>query len=269
MMNSNEFNQLPVITPFWSHNIFFIWCGDKRPFTFINYLSVRSAIVQLNPTSITLVFEKMYPGSDKEGYNTWLEELEKDFPFWQRQQMPSGANVCMEENWYTWRTVYSMLHSLGIKEGGLVMGIRTLLVKPQSIGKSKSITNAPCESIQGFYFIPSVDDSIIESNDVGIGTLSCVSGFNFQLPQSPPVVLSNEITPVDIMYRNNSWLAGYSRFLLYGHWEPVSLHRDPASLVPLVGHYIMAWWRRSQQWLLYLSPQCFVHCQTRSDIYPC
>ena len=61
------------------NTVHYVWCGE-RCFEFNHYLSMKSVLKEIKPDLIIFHYE-VIPIYDTFIYNTWFDELKKEFPF--------------------------------------------------------------------------------------------------------------------------------------------------------------------------------------------
>jgi hypothetical protein len=78
---------LPPPADFAPATVYFVWCNtQRRKFSFPHYLSVRAAIHAVGADAVWFYFA-LQPTADRWSHETWLGELEAEFPFFRRRPL--------------------------------------------------------------------------------------------------------------------------------------------------------------------------------------
>ena len=225
---------------FWQRNVLYVWCG-KETFTFENYLSVRSVIVHVRPSTITFLYKK-FPVVDNATYNTWLDELQHNFPFWSNVPLDDNNALChtlKHPSKTTMAQFSSLLHPQGTS-GGLYIGPRTILTQSFHLAHPEAYIDAYNEETgEGLYYIPlRLAGQHRSSEEVVISNITCPL-ISHDARTIPDVcgVLNTEFYPENIM-DDTSAMAAKIRFLVYGHPDFPKPAHDSTTLAPLMAHYV-------------------------------
>ena len=228
-------NSLPLGAP---SNVVYIWC-KKKIFTFRNYLSVTSVIKFVHPPVITFVYED-YPLQDKANYNTWLQQIRDQFPFWleykhkkhkngKRSFCSAGGNEVSRE------AVADVVQKFNLSSGQgssvLYVSSNTVFTEPFQAVHSNNKSIRIMKTIRGYFLFSANGNETI---------VACVQvDHNTYLPSvsNSCVQLKSELHPENII-DNNSSTAAILRQVFYGDKRIPMPEMDTNTKAPNIAHYV-------------------------------
>ena len=215
-------------------NVIYIWCG-KKMFTFRNYLSVKSVIKFIQPPVITFIYEH-YPVKDNASYNTWLQELEQEFPFWVAHHYRNGTAICSGEKESLKAAILDIIHSfhpLTSHEYHILYVLpNTVFTQPIQLKHYHKKSVQSTETINGYllYNADKKQSTIIKCPQIDHNT-------HLLQASSSCVRLKSEFYPEDII-QNNSTMAAILRQVFYGDTRVRALKVDMITKAPNIAHYV-------------------------------
>ena len=219
----------------WPRRVLFIWCGPKkREFTFKDFLSIKSAIQSVTPSTVLFVYKQL-PKLDDTKYNTWLEELQKNFPFWVNRELSPTEDLCNSPKPLARASIESFIRHYNLS-GCLFVGDSTVMIPPFILNEPDKYMNAYNEETgQGFLYVPLNHNSQQEAV-----SSSCpqVAHDNKSLPKTCMVINSSRLYPEQIMY-SKTYVSEQLRLIYYGSKE-IPLPRKDSSNAPApnIAHYV-------------------------------
>ena len=237
-------NRQEFLDPRWPRRILYIWCGGDE-FPFVNFLSLQSTIRSVNPSAVMFAYDN-YPEVilsgetfKREMHNTWLKDIEENFPFFTRHHILESDNLCRNS---TKRTVGDIIR-FAVKHdflGCLFVADRTVLVEPFVLQDvDVMIDYYDSESEQGIIYIPQHDDpskSICRGDCPLLKLNDKIPDKCFQLEPYNMQKYAPNLDPELIMFNPTS-LASQLRLILYGSRAYPELKPDSRHPAPNIAHY--------------------------------
>ena len=235
-------NDIKFLDKRWLRRILYIWCGS-RPFVFANYLSLRSTIRSVNPSVVMFAFEH-YPDTSFTVYNSWLADLEAQFPFWIRKNISQTDNLCSEKRTRTVHDIERFLNQNDFLEC-LYVGDRTVIVEPFVLEKINTNFDYYNQATgQGFLFITNVKDNRNEETYIRNDSACAVVTLNNPTLPSTCFVLDESylkkfsLDPELIMFDAKP-VASQLRSITYGSKQYPYNRKNGENPAPNIAHY--AW----------------------------
>jgi len=205
--------------------VFYVWCGvRRRPFEFRNYLSVRSALRILQPDTIWFYYESE-PVIDGKLYNTWLQELIDDVPFFHRQNLRDiGSNLPVNACDGPGRPSVNFVYALVSSRGGTFVEESTIVVaRPRHDGVTIADRRLPCSSVASNTTVRLVECPS-ESTFIDANSMLCVH-------------IAQPLYPKDI-WTLDSDIGRLLRQEFYGRPDIITVSPSFDRLAPNIGHVI-------------------------------
>ncbi|KAI0220758.1 hypothetical protein LSAT2_027762 [Lamellibrachia satsuma] len=110
----------PKLAP---NTVYYVWCGEIR-FEFVHYLSVVSVMRHVRPDNVVFYYH-IYPLLDTGHYNTWFDEIKRDYPFFRPRfvNISFTDNMCVGHGLVNMSFVYQRLS----RRGGIYINENTIL----------------------------------------------------------------------------------------------------------------------------------------------
>ena len=110
----------PKLAP---NTVYYVWCG-RSCFEFVHYLSVVSVMRHVRPDNVVFYYH-IYPVLDTWHYNTWFDEIKRDYPFFRpRFVNASGTDKMCEGHGLV---NMSFVHQRLSHRGGIYINENTIL----------------------------------------------------------------------------------------------------------------------------------------------
>ena len=105
------------------NSVFYVWCG-RRWFEFHHYISVLSVMKFIRPDQL-IFFYDVEPVVDHAKYNTWLKELQQDYPFLRMSKLLESENGCLGSRIPNEEFIDNMLYN----SGGIYVNEHTIFTR--------------------------------------------------------------------------------------------------------------------------------------------
>ncbi len=221
--------------------IHLVWCG-RRWFEFHHYISVLSLIKELRPDEIDFYYD-MYPIQDYWLYNSWIDELKDEFPFFRtiqidNQRYGAGCSDSKPNRKY-------VLHLLNYY-GGIYLNEHTVVNTFPAKWRRYDLIDA-LDPVTGMGFIMAkrglpLDtqfDEVKNNKKLQIKSLGCISQTEYNSAKFKPVcVITKDLYyPKDIWELDSSW-GELVRRIFYGRPEIPWPKQDFSELIPNIAHVV-------------------------------
>lgn len=287
---SHPGRRLPSPSNYVPATVYFVWCNSRRrTFRFPHYLSVRAAIHAFQADAVWFYYS-VKPTVDRWSYETWLGELEAEFPFFRPRSLfdLGHLDACVRnrpaDNFVAW---------LVSTRGGIYVDIETAIAdfRPSlrsfnvlaaytidKRGSSGIVQRAPGRRLrllmakQGQLCDGTVKEPAVQRIRVTtcLGAASGVAAIH-----TSPIcfVLPDSLLPKDLWTDSSSGgavvgdeVGRYLRTAIYGRPEMPKPAADYSNLVPNIGHTI--WVGGGQmKFVFFLSVMSMLHCAGVDEVY--
>ena len=250
------------------NTVHYVWCG-KRSFQFKHYLSMKSVMREVQPDLI-IFHHEVLPVVDKWIYNTWFDELRKEFPFIYVRTAGQAEKICLRSQKPNPNFIYTEL----TKHGGIYVHEQTMFLQfPNGMRKYDFLKLIDDKtgygfllSKKGFPFNRSSADTTRNSKYI-TDHAHCISHRSLNTQSSTPLCINIEdsIYPKDIWDRNDEF-GRVVRNVFYGSPEIKVAKPNYDSLIPNIAH--MVWLGGGQMdFLFYLSVLSLLHVAEVEKLY--
>ena len=244
-----------------SVTVYYVWCQSQY-FEFRHYLSVKSAIQNLQPHNVILYYQ-YYPYIDNKLYNTWLSELQQEFPFFETVEASS-------ESCDNGRPSPSFVYQLTNERKGIYLGENTIITQPLP-EKYHTVLSAVRENTGDIEVLVINEKLPCEPNLTVISDqsilLDCplVTGLDNATDLPSCIVLDKALFPKHIWYLENAF-GRFARKIFYGSSDVPVLKPSYDELVPNIGH--MIWFGGGQMdFLFFLGVLSFLYVAEVDTVY--
>ena len=257
-------------------NVHYVWCG-ARVYEFREYLSVMSVLRRMRPDRVILHYD-ILPVNDRRYYNQWLQELQKDFPFFVMSRMSkTRADVLCYADYQIKRT---MLLSMLSEEGGLYLSDTTwMLGFDPKVRLLDVLFGLEEESIdgmlmvrKGMYKANMTLSVLLETPDLNIKRLSCSRPRHIYNDhnQAMCLILTEKQYDIDFypkhIWELNTTFGEIARYIFYGTSEIRRPQPSSGELVPNIGH--MVWLKGGEMdMVFYLGALSFLYVMNVDVLY--
>ena len=236
--------------------VHYIWC-TKEVLQFHHYLSMRSAIHFIKPNRIVFHY-RHYPRSDKYWYNTWLEDIKEEYPFFVIHQLTGDdISACdSKDKELSW--IGLLLNS----HGGIYLHHNTIITRYPAYLRNTS-ASALTDNVFGFL---TAKPGFL-SNGLPRHLITCVTKEEFKYNSEDHICVRKK----SVYYPKNAWekdddFSKLVNTLMYGQTHVPRLAPDPRTLIPNIGH--MFWsGKKSITFLFYLSVLSQIHILKLDTVY--
>ena len=221
---------------FIPNTVHYVWCG-KRWFEFNNYLSMKSVLKEVRPDLIIFHYEFL-PTVDKWIYNTWFDELRKEFPFIYVRAADRKEQICLKAKKPNPKFIYTQLS----RHGGIYVHEQTMLLKfPIRLREYDFIKGTDEKTGYGLLLAKKGFPSMISSTarKYKAGRVKCISNKSFKTQSTSILCINIESTifPKDIWMRNDEF-GRATRQVFYGSSEIRVAKPNYDSLIPNIAHMV-------------------------------
>ena len=232
-----------LLRPDYAPNIIhMVWCG-RRWFEFHHYINVISLIRELHPDEIDFYYDE-YPVQDYWLYNTWIDELKTEYPFFRPIQINPktygpGCNTHGKPN-----REY-VLHLLTYY-GGIYINEHTLVTKFPMKFRSYDLIDA-LDPVTGHGFMLAKRNLPVDSKLQAIKLnksystmeITCIHRNDYNtLKKDPTCIISDQVYyPKDIWDLDTTW-GGLIRRIFYGSTTIPVPKQDYTELIPNIAHIV-------------------------------
>ena len=250
-----------------ANTVHYVWCG-KRWFEFQHYLSMKSVLMEVNPDLIIFHYEVL-PVVDKWIYNTWFDELRKEFPFINVKAADKTKQICLESQKPNPEFIIRML----LKHGGIYVHEQTMLLWfPGKFREYDFINGTDDRTGHGFilakkgYLQRKSSVEILGEFTFKTHNVQCITDKLMETKSSPLCInIASTIYPKDIWLRNDEF-GRATRKVFYGSQEIRVAKPNYDSLIPNIAH--MIWLGGGQMdFLFYLSVLSLLHVVEVDNLY--
>ena len=215
-----------------SNIVHYLWC-ERKIFEFQHYLSVLSVMKTISPDRIIFHYAH-YPRHDLQLYNTWFEDMKKEFPFLDLDDLGNNSSVCSSTNSQR-DYIYRTLH----QQGGIYVHHNTIFFQFPLRCRQNSVTNGLSNGVEGFIVMH--QGAHYDGISSSVEKLVC-------LPAEAYFSISNSNTSICAIkkgpyYPRNAWNRNDSfsqrvNVLLYDSPQTPVAEPSNTSLIPNIGHMI-------------------------------
>ena len=236
--------------------VHYVWCG-KRWFEFTHYLSMKSVLKEVRPDLIIFHYEFL-PTVDNWIYNTWFDELRKEFPFIYVRAADQKEQICLKAKKPNPKFIYTQLS----RHGGIYVHEQTMLLKfPIRLRKYDFIKGIDEQTGYGLLLAKKGFPNMISSTarKYKAGRVKCIPNKSFKTQSTETLCINIESTifPKDIWMRNDEF-GRATRQVFYGSPEIRVATPNNDSLIPNVAHMVWLGGGR-MDFLFYLSVLSLLH----------
>ena len=232
--------------------VHYLWC-ERKIFEFQHYLSMVSAIKYVVPERIVFHYAH-YPRHDLQFYNTWFEELKKEFPFLYQEDV--DKSVCA--NGSTKRQYVTRLLEA---HGGIYVDSNTIFGAFPIELRMWPITDALGDDGRGFLVVRR--GSYARKQPVNRAN-NCTSLARFAHGSVCTTKLGPYV-PRDA-WNGSDYFSRHVRYLMYGSRTLPRAKPSNETLVPLIGHMLWLGGGR-MDFLFYLSCLSQIHILRVDTLY--
>ena len=218
------------------NQVMYYWCGKSRMFEYQHYLSMTSVIRALRPANIYFIHE-VYPRTDKYLYNTWLKELQEEYPFIILDQI-RGPRGCSADANASLAVIKSELLRRG---GGLYVHENTMITSKVRQLLTRRSVNAMDRTTKTAHGFMMAQIGVIPGSDAD--DVSCGGHRSNQSAASLYCVdIPDGIHPKDI-WESEDTFAQIARWAAYGESTTKRALHDNTNLAPNIVHYTWPFWK--------------------------
>ena len=257
------------------NTVHYVWCGE-RCFQFNHYLSMKSVLKEIKPDLIIFHYEVL-PIYDTFIYNTWFDELKKEFPFIyvkaakEENQTEPAVKMCLSPTEPNPEFINIQL----TEHGGIYVHEQTVLLQfPSGLRKYDFIKGTDRRTGYGFLLAKkgfpgnmSIND-MFESSKYKTGHVQCISHKSLTILNDAHMCINivSPINPRDI-WRRNDVFGQVTRTLFYGSPDIIPEAKpNYTSLIPNIAH--MVWLGGGEMdFLFFLSVLSLLHVVKVDTVY--
>ena len=249
------------------NTVHYVWCGE-RWFEFHHYLSVKSVLREVKPDLVIFHYDVL-PTIDDWIYNTWFDELKKEFPFIYTRPAGYQEKICLDSKNANPKFINKQLR----KHGGMYVHEQTMFLQfPIWLRKYDFVKGRDYKTGYGFLLAKKgFPRRKSPFERVGNFTLKvkhakCISFESLKSNTASLCInIESTIYPKDIWLRNDEF-GRATRRVFYGSPEIREAKPNYDSLIPNIAH--MVWLGGGHMdFVFYLSVLSLLHVVNVDVLY--